>query len=646
MVPPTAWRKPWKFNDRSPGTLRAARLLCEMRAIRFPKLLLTLPILIGLPGGGGALTFEVGPGMPCETIGEVPWESLAPGDSVLIHWRADPYHEKWVICREGSLGAPIVVKGIPGPAGDLPVVNGQDATTRSQLDYWNESRGIIKIGGASNPPDCMPSYIVLEGLDIRTGRPPYSFWSAAGSYTSYASNSAAVYVEKGHCLTFRNCVLADCANGLFTSYQSDSVLVHACHIHDNGMEGSIYQHNSYCESQGITYEFNHYGPLRSECLGNNLKDRSSGCVIRYSWIESGNRQLDLVDSDYPQLYNDHSYRTTFVYGNILIEPDGAGNSQICHYGGDSGTTSHYRKGVLHFYNNTVVSTRSGNTTLFRLSTNDESSDCRNNIVYVTASGYRLAMLDDTGVLDLRHDWFKTGWVNCHGSMSGAVNDSGGIVTGTAPGFWDEGAQEFWLVSGSDCLDAGTCEAVACLPGNAVIREYVKHQGGKGRPGNGGLDIGAYEYPHDGGVPSRVHGLTARHEGGDVVLQWLPVSADTCGFPLVVGAYCVYGADRAYYVPCGALLQTVVPGTAYTAVGMAQDPTINHFFRATGLAGTVEGDPSDPVGEWDFLLQGGFQGSAFRVQGRRGKVLGKTEVGRGRSAQGLSSTNVQVPRDER
>jgi hypothetical protein len=572
---------------------------CDVRAIHLAKPLLALLAVIGVLGKAAASTYEVGPGMPCVTIGDVAWESLMAGDSVLIHWRADPYHEKWVICREGSLGAPIVVKGIPGPAGALPVVNGQDATTRSQLNYWNESRGIIKIGGASSPPDCMPSYIVLEGLEIRTGRPPYSFWSAAGSYTPYAGNSAAIYVEKGHCLTFRNCVVTDCANGLFTSYQSDSVLVQACQVCDNGMEGSIYQHNSYCESQGITYEFNHYGPLRSDCSGNNLKDRSSGCVIRYNWIESGNRQLDLVDSDYPQLYNDHSYRTTFVCGNILIEPDGAGNSQICHYGGDSGTTSHYRKGVLHFYNNTVISTRSGNTTLFRLSTNDESCDCRNTVVYVSAPGYRLAMLDDTGVLDLRHDWFKTGWVNSHGSMSGAVNDSGGIVTGSAPGFWNEGEQDYWPNETSACLDAGTTEALACLPLNAVIREYVKHHAAKGRPGNGALDIGAYEHPHEGGIPIRVHGLTVRDEGDDVALQWLPVSVDTCGFPVVVDAYRVYSTNKAYFLPMPTLFRVELAGTAYTAEGTAQDPTKNHFFRVTALAATAEGDPSEPAGEFDY-----------------------------------------------
>ena len=31
----------------------------------------------------------------------------------------------------------------------LPVIDGRDAVTRTALNYWNESRGVIKVGGAS-----------------------------------------------------------------------------------------------------------------------------------------------------------------------------------------------------------------------------------------------------------------------------------------------------------------------------------------------------------------------------------------------------------------------------------------------------------------------------------------------------------------
>src|SRR5262245_5457693 len=99
--------------------------------------------------------FEVGPAKPYTSIGAVPWESLQAGDTVRIYWRSTPYHEKWVICRQGTGAAPITVTGIPGPNGELPIIDGSGATTRLALDYWSENRGVLKIGGASIPGDTM-----------------------------------------------------------------------------------------------------------------------------------------------------------------------------------------------------------------------------------------------------------------------------------------------------------------------------------------------------------------------------------------------------------------------------------------------------------------------------------------------------------
>src|SRR4029079_2056643 len=101
-------------------------------------------------------TYEVGPGKPYANIGDVPWESLQAGDTVLIYWRSTPYKEKWVICRQGTATAPITVRGVAGPGGELPVIDGNGATTRSALSYWNENRSVIKIGGADVPADTTP----------------------------------------------------------------------------------------------------------------------------------------------------------------------------------------------------------------------------------------------------------------------------------------------------------------------------------------------------------------------------------------------------------------------------------------------------------------------------------------------------------
>jgi hypothetical protein len=440
--------------------------------------------LPALPG-----TYEVGVGKTYANIGDVPWENMKAGDQVLIHWRQQPYKEKWVIAVQGTGQQPFVVRGVPNQSGELPVIDGRDATTRSQINFWNEDRGVIKIGGANQPAVEAPTWVVLENLEIRSGRPPYTFTGRSG-LTSYGSNAASAYVENGQNITLRNCILHDSGNGLFVSHASRNVLVEGCWIYDNGIEGSIYEHNTYTAAIGMVYQFNYLGPLRSNCLGNNLKDRSAGTVVRHNWIESGNRQLDLVDAeDSMDLVNDPSYRKTLVYGNILIEPDGAGNSQIVHYGGDSGNTTIYRKGTLYFYNNTVVSTRAGNTTLMRLSTNDETCDCRNNVVYVTAPGNRLALLDSSGMMHLNHNWLKTGWQASHSGLTGVIYDEGGMVTGDSPGFVDATAQDYRLNGSSPCVDAGTplhpeATDLSC--------QYVKHRASEPRPSSGPLDIGAFE----------------------------------------------------------------------------------------------------------------------------------------------------------
>ncbi len=441
---------------------------------------------------GSAAVYEVGPGKTLTSIGAVPWATLAAGDTVLIHWRSTPYKEKWVICRQGTVDAPITVRGVPNSSGALPVIDGNGATTPAPLNYTNEVRGLLKIGSANTPSDLLPKNIVIENLDLRSARPAYSFTDDGGNTQSYSKNAASIYVEKCENLTIRNCIVRDSGNGIFIGInngQTQNILIEGCHIYDNGIESSAFEHNTYTAAVGITYQYNRFGPLRANCDGNNLKDRSIGTVVRYNWIESGNRQLDLVDAeDDPSLTSDPRYRSTYVYGNVLIEPDGAGNSQIVHYGGDSGDTSIYRKGTLYFYNNTVVSTRTGNTTWLRLSTNAETCDARNNIVYVAAAGSRLAMLDADGVLNLSHNWFKTGQVSSHGTLNGTINDLGGNLNGGLPGFEDEAGQNFRILAGSPGIDNGTA-----LSGVSLTSQYVKHRSSETRPTEGPLDIGAYEY---------------------------------------------------------------------------------------------------------------------------------------------------------
>jgi hypothetical protein len=441
-----------------------------------------------------AADYHVGEGQPFTSIGAVPWAALMPGDNVYIHWRAAPYKEKWVICRQGTAAAPISVIGVPDASGQLPVIEGIGAVTAPGLNYWNEERSIIKIGGANTPPDTMPRYIVIDSLEIRGAQPAYTFTGDDGTTRSYSANASTIYVEKGENITVRNSILHDAGNGLFVASTdaavSRNILIEGNYIYGNGNSGSIYEHNSYTAAIGITFQYNRYGPLRSGAGGNALKDRSAGLVVRYNWIEGGNRQLDLVDGeDAAAIRNDPAYRTTHVFGNILIENPGDGNRQMVHYGGDSGSSRNYRKGVMYFYNNTLVSYRTDRTTIFRLSTNNERCDARNNILYAAAAGNTVSLLDTNGVLDFLYNWIKPGWVVSFGKFRGTFNNLGGNVQTASPGFVSEATQDFHLASGSAAVNAGTALHPSALP---LLRQYVKHQSSEPRPSDMVLDIGAFE----------------------------------------------------------------------------------------------------------------------------------------------------------
>jgi hypothetical protein len=232
-------------------------------------------------------------------------------------------------------------------------------------------------------------------------------------------------------------------------------------------------------------------------LGNNLKDRSAGLVVRYNWIEDGNRQLDLVDAeDSSVLVNHPSYASTHVYGNVLMESDGQGNSQMVHYGGDSGTLDDYRKGDLYFYNNSIISTRTGNTTLMRLSTNDETAHVFNNVYYGTGSGGLLALIGGNGQVNMQHNWFKTGWQDCHCSPAGSIVDLGNNLTGTDPGFSAINKQNWQPLVTSELLNNGMSPLAELLPDYAVTQQYIKHQLTQSRLVSGIMDIGAYEFCGD------------------------------------------------------------------------------------------------------------------------------------------------------
>lgn len=399
--------------------------------------------------------YEVGPGQDFETPSEVPWESIGPGTLVRIHRREAPYADKWVVAVAATEEEPVVVLGVP-EGGLLPEITGADAVTREELDYWSDTRGIIKIGGSSVPAVENAQHVFIECLDISGARDTNGFVDDAGAAQTYDANASAIFVENGAHVTLRGNIFRDSGNGLFVANQSSDVIVSGNRIWGNGNPDSIYEHNSYTEARGIVFEFNHYGELCADCPGNNLKDRSSGLVVRYNVIEGGNRALDLVDSDYAEIRDAPDYDDTFVYGNVLVERE-EGNRQVIHYGGD-GNEANYRTGTLYFYHNTVVSERADLAVLVRLSSAAARLDARSNVLFSTSG--TMAILEDAGSAELVGNWLPLDVLEGSPSLEGTVS-LGDNDFGEAPGFVDAESGDYNLQS-----DSGAKGIAVALPAAA------------------------------------------------------------------------------------------------------------------------------------------------------------------------------------
>ncbi|MDB5386973.1 MAG: hypothetical protein JWM11_2619 [Planctomycetaceae bacterium] len=485
-------------------------------------------------------TYSVGFGEAYSTIGSVPWNDLTAGDTVLIHWRSPAqggdYHEKINIAGQGTADAPITVQGVAGPHGELPVINGANATTGADdttAYLGHQARGLITFTRSdSNTQDFdfyKPLYITIDGLEVENANPQYTFTNSVGVVTPYSQNAAGIYIERGSNITIRNCDIHNSGNGFFAGsndYAGNGgdggmirdVLFEYNYVHDNGTPGGYSEHNIYTEGVNFTFQYNHLGPLTPTSGGANLKDRSAGTIIRYNYIDGGAHLLDLVHAQESASITTQlpSYRETYVYGNVLQSGVGPTGSMV-HYGGDDlGNTQDFRKGTLYFYNNTVIiqNNQSGpngvyQSVVFQLATNDESADIRDNVFYRSAAPGAPAGTTPTqltfaangengGHYIMGVNWVSPGWsawYNDQPPTGGIFDGAENFLTNAAndPGFVNLANYDLRPAPGSVLIDAGQALAPAALVANPVTNQYVANQQGEPRQVIGAAaDLGAFE----------------------------------------------------------------------------------------------------------------------------------------------------------
>jgi len=503
-------------------------------------------VAVVLAAPAGAAVYEVGPGRAYANITDVPIEDLAAGDVLKIYYRSTPYREKFGVFTSGTSSNPITVQGVPGSGGELPIVDGENAITRpeSQLSFWGETRQVFKIGGsltplsdASNPV----KWVVVKNLHFRNASSEYTFTDRTGQTQTYAENAAAARVEYGEEITFDNCNFTGSGNGLMsTGAGTKDLVVRGCYYQGNGGDSdrvgygtSQGLHNNYTESEGILFEYNRFDSLCSDALGNALKDRSSGAVIRYNWIQYGNTSLDLVDSGYSNIYNAADYGHDYVYGNVIIDEMITGaysaydNQRIIHYGYDMGDSD--RMGPLRFYNNTIVSRRTDRILVIRPQ-ESETIDFFNNIIHVENTGVPIYMKWAGSSPTIYND---------HNLLPTNINNDGTTLTSpdtnvynNDPGFADVSAEDYHLTSGSPAIDIG--DAIPSAWNNDVDYQYVKHRMVEARPSGATMDAGAFEYGSTGPLDINTTSLPDGNvgvyysqflsaSGGNVPYSWSVVS---------------------------------------------------------------------------------------------------------------------------
>jgi hypothetical protein len=375
-----------------------------------------------------AAVYDVGPGQPYAAIGDVPWEALGPGDVVQIHWRSTPYKEKWVIGRQGTAAAPIVVRGIPGPAASV-----RSSTATAPPRVWPSTTP----RKAGRDQDRLVQHSSRHhsqvhrsgGLHVTGARSGRSFTDDGGGTQSYSANASTIYVEKGENITVRDCELTDSGNGFFVASSdalaSRNILVEGCFIHDNGNVGSIFEHNLYVAGIGMTFQHNRLGPLLAGASGKQPQDRSAGLVVRYK-LDRGREPPASIwwtartaVSSVPTLATGRrTLRQRPGRARWRRQPPAHPLRRRLR------TTANYRKGTLWLYNNT--SSPAG-----RMPIAPRSCACppmpRPATPGTTSSnlprrrGTSLSLMDTDGVLRFSHNWVEPGYRVSFGTFTGTVN---------------------------------------------------------------------------------------------------------------------------------------------------------------------------------------------------------------------------------
>lgn len=360
----------------------------------------TIPVDCSVDPQLSGTVYEVGPSQIYQTIQSVPWPTLTAGSTVRIHnedqtgTNPTAYHEYFQLKVSGTRTQPIRVCGVPDAQGNLPVIDGQDATGRSDVSTYSAGYALAGLGstgwaGVYAGTYSGPQYQIVEGLKFQNAKNIYSYTVPGTSNTAnWLGGAACIRIHRGMDFVVRGNDINNCGNGIMAMFNATNgytitknTLYEGNHMHNNGNAGAYLEHQLYIQGLNQLTQFNLVDDYTPGANGSNLKSRGFPDVIRYNHFGDGAlRQLDLIDNEDASQYvtfngflsggtSSHRYiypadqytpdllaaameahHVDYVYGNTFTNSKAA---VPIHYTNDHGSKEGSRLGTLWFYNNSL-----------------------------------------------------------------------------------------------------------------------------------------------------------------------------------------------------------------------------------------------------------------------------------------------------
>ena len=341
--------------------------------------------------------YEVGAGKQYTTISSTPaLTGWTPGTIMRI-WNTDTtgsspsiYHEYYEVRNSGTATQPMIVCGVADAQGNLPILDGTNATAQSDVDT-SPGGGIITLW----PPDHFgywqsgsagPRYVSITGLDLRNANSTIQHYEpGSSSATNWDNFTSCVNFHSGAYIDLSGNEMDNCSLGLFSednssnawSTISQNLTFMGNHIQQAGDPGSAgYTHQVYAQTFYSLFEGNKIDNPSSS-VGSMVKWRGVEGIFRYNYFgDGGQRIFDLVENqDGPDYMTFEQYlsgglfeqgdqagangiaayqesaQKDFIYGNEML---GTSASSQIHYAGDQGVDGMWsRNGILYVYSNTL-----------------------------------------------------------------------------------------------------------------------------------------------------------------------------------------------------------------------------------------------------------------------------------------------------